>query len=345
MIGFIVSKLFLETCRGRVEYKPFAGHSQSNSTQIASSIPSQNAVVGTPTVKKRKLHLSEPSSTGLKELGSQSGELNTLSPASSVSAVAEPLSPPDKERKPKGSHQLGITINAKGKISISSKVKIALDFDRHCGVVASNGVPCTRSLTCKSHSISSKRAVPGRTKSYDELLASHLGREYKPKEDRLASSQDAKRKSKHTGQSVQTDSGRPIVDDSDLDDPSMILEAFQVSKPAPLAMPMYSFARRRDAYSKIRNILIDALNYHNRAMFRKSVQTSSVVSSALYGQSGLIGAKAGLAGGPSAKSAGAIPARTNAPGTSGPKSQPVVSSNSSVTKKSSVVKKAKVRLF
>lgn len=51
----------------------------------------------------------------------------------------------------------------------------ALDLDRHCGVIiAPSGAPCMRSLTCKSHSATSKRAVIGRTRDFDSLLAEYL---------------------------------------------------------------------------------------------------------------------------------------------------------------------------
>ncbi|KAK0530995.1 SAGA complex subunit Sgf73 [Tilletia horrida] len=44
-----------------------------------------------------------------------------------------------------------------------------LDVDRQCGVITEKG-PCSRSLTCKSHSMGAKRAVPGRSRPYDDLL-------------------------------------------------------------------------------------------------------------------------------------------------------------------------------
>ncbi|XP_076848382.1 ataxin-7 isoform X4 [Brachyhypopomus gauderio] len=47
--------------------------------------------------------------------------------------------------------------------------------DVHCGVLDMGArKPCTRSLTCKTHSLSQRRAVPGR--SFDALLAEHRGR-------------------------------------------------------------------------------------------------------------------------------------------------------------------------
>jgi len=48
-----------------------------------------------------------------------------------------------------------------------------VDVERQCGVILPNGMPCARSLTCKSHSMGAKRAVPGRSLPYDMLLAAY----------------------------------------------------------------------------------------------------------------------------------------------------------------------------
>ncbi|CAL8114870.1 unnamed protein product [Orchesella dallaii] len=46
--------------------------------------------------------------------------------------------------------------------------------DKHCGVcTTSNNLPCKRSLTCKTHSVALRRAVGGRSQSFDALLAAH----------------------------------------------------------------------------------------------------------------------------------------------------------------------------
>ncbi|KAI9440603.1 SCA7-domain-containing protein [Lactarius indigo] len=50
------------------------------------------------------------------------------------------------------------------------RFKGPFDPDRHCGVINDKNLPCSRSLTCKSHSMGAKRAVKGRSKDYDELL-------------------------------------------------------------------------------------------------------------------------------------------------------------------------------
>ncbi len=55
----------------------------------------------------------------------------------------------------------------------TAKAKMPVDVERQCGVITPNGVPCARSLTCKSHSMGAKRAVPGRSLPYQMLLAAY----------------------------------------------------------------------------------------------------------------------------------------------------------------------------
>ncbi|KAK3518230.1 hypothetical protein QTP70_033918 [Hemibagrus guttatus] len=51
------------------------------------------------------------------------------------------------------------------------------DPNKHCGVLDPESKrPCTRSLTCKTHSLTHRRTVPGRKKDFDILLAEHKGR-------------------------------------------------------------------------------------------------------------------------------------------------------------------------
>lgn len=50
------------------------------------------------------------------------------------------------------------------------RFKGPVDYDKQCGVINDKGLPCSRSLTCKSHSMGAKRAVQGRSRPYDDLL-------------------------------------------------------------------------------------------------------------------------------------------------------------------------------
>jgi SAGA-associated factor 73 len=69
----------------------------------------------------------------------------------------DPLLPPKKKNKP-------MTKVTKGRF------KGPVDYDKQCGVINDKNLPCSRSLTCKSHSMGAKRAVQGRSKDYDILL-------------------------------------------------------------------------------------------------------------------------------------------------------------------------------
>ncbi|XP_030681428.1 ataxin-7-like protein 1 isoform X2 [Nomascus leucogenys] len=69
------------------------------------------------------------------------------------------------------------------------------DPNKHCGVLdPETKKPCTRSLTCKTHSLSHRRAVPGRKKQFDLLLAEHKAKsrekEVKDKEHLLTSTRE-----------------------------------------------------------------------------------------------------------------------------------------------------------
>lgn len=59
-----------------------------------------------------------------------------------------------------------------GKVK-APRPKAPVDVEKQCGVDLPNGGQCARSLTCKSHSMGAKRAVPGRSAPYDKLLADY----------------------------------------------------------------------------------------------------------------------------------------------------------------------------
>lgn len=47
-----------------------------------------------------------------------------------------------------------------------------LNLDRQCGVlIPPTNEPCTRAITCKIHSVGAKRAVAGRSQSFNDLIA------------------------------------------------------------------------------------------------------------------------------------------------------------------------------
>ncbi|XP_006774946.1 PREDICTED: ataxin-7-like protein 1 isoform X3 [Myotis davidii] len=89
-------------------------------------------------------------------------------------------------------HQNGTKNNNKPYRRLSER---EFDPNKHCGVLdPETKKPCTRSLTCKTHSLSHRRAVPGRKKQFDLLLAEHKARsrekEVKDKEHLLTAARE-----------------------------------------------------------------------------------------------------------------------------------------------------------
>ncbi|XP_051704795.1 ataxin-7-like protein 1 isoform X5 [Oryctolagus cuniculus] len=89
-------------------------------------------------------------------------------------------------------HQNGTKNSSKPYRRLSER---EFDPNKHCGVLdPETKKPCTRSLTCKTHSLSHRRAVPGRRKQFDLLLAEHKAKsrekEVKDKEHLLTSTRE-----------------------------------------------------------------------------------------------------------------------------------------------------------
>jgi len=80
-----------------------------------------------------------------------------------------------KGKKRKAEDEIEDPTQTKKKKQAATKVtkgrfKGPVDYDKQCGVINDKGLPCSRSLSCKSHSMGAKRSVQGRSKPYDELL-------------------------------------------------------------------------------------------------------------------------------------------------------------------------------
>ncbi len=70
----------------------------------------------------------------------------------------DPTAPPLTKKQKKAA-----LLAAEEKKKGGRKHKGPIDVDKQCGVINDKGLPCSRSLTCKSHSMGAKRAVEGRS--------------------------------------------------------------------------------------------------------------------------------------------------------------------------------------
>ncbi|KAK1901795.1 Ataxin-7 [Dissostichus eleginoides] len=147
----------------------------------------------TPAVKVEKMHLRVDSS----------------------SAKLPPLLAPGQI--PNGKGHLSVLSDKKqdGSSSASSRRHVnkkvterEYNADVHCGVVDLTArKTCTRSLTCKTHSLSQRRAVPGRRKRFDTLLQNPSLRDPHPS-SHLAAAHDAHQVAHANGPA--TDATKPL---------------------------------------------------------------------------------------------------------------------------------------
>ncbi|XP_066525224.1 ataxin-7-like protein 1 [Hoplias malabaricus] len=148
------------------------------------------------------LHLSSPIRSPLDKRPTPSpssqDRRHTPSPSSLDRRPGVPNSPSDRKHPnmAKGSKQR----------RVSGRV---FDPNKHCGVVDPESKrPCTRSLTCKTHSLTHRRAVPGRKKDFNVLLAEHKGRakEKEKEKDVGQKKETASSQSAPSAQSLDTSS-------------------------------------------------------------------------------------------------------------------------------------------
>ncbi|KAL8792737.1 MAG: hypothetical protein Q9195_004712 [Heterodermia aff. obscurata] len=115
------------------------------------------------------------------------------------------------------------------------KPKGPVDVEKQCGVVLPNGGNCARSLTCKSHSMGAKRAVPGRSMPYDQLLAAYQ-KKNQAKQQKAALSSLAPR-------DEDLEPTGPINSDEETE---AVMAGIVRSQPQPIAQHVHSDLRRRN---------------------------------------------------------------------------------------------------
>ncbi|CAN9161387.1 unnamed protein product [Alternaria alternata] len=129
-----------------------------------------------------------------------------------------------------------------------AKPKGPVDVERQCGVSLPNGGYCARSLTCKSHSMGLKRAVPGRSLPYDMLLAQY------------------QKKNQAKIQRSLIDANAPLPEDlepsgavdSD-EEKDSIMAALARHRPRPMATYTHTSQRSKYQYIRMKGMIRSAL--------------------------------------------------------------------------------------
>ena len=144
-----------------------------------------------------------------------------------------------------------------------SKHKGPIDVEKQCGVALSLGGFCARSLTCKTHPMGAKRAVPGRSAPYDVLLQ----RYQKCNQAKLAATnalaaqrrEDAQLSGVTFDQDSEFGSGpMNVVLDPD-EETQLVLEGLSKNSPCPLERKIIVPVRHRHNFLYMREAYANAL--------------------------------------------------------------------------------------
>ncbi|KAJ2802947.1 Glucosamine-6-phosphate isomerase (Glucosamine-6-phosphate deaminase) (GNPDA) (GlcN6P deaminase) [Coemansia guatemalensis] len=156
-----------------------------------------------------------------------------------------------------------------------AKARLPLDLDKQCGVVSEPGAsPCTRSLTCKTHSMAMKRGVRGRSNMFDALLQAHLAKSRSAAAAKNAASRNAAAKSSNAAAvrnatAIALGGGDGALDESFFEESDqdrgsdseaeMVIDGIKCSRGRPMAVRMSTLPRRRHHYLRVRDLFYDAL--------------------------------------------------------------------------------------
>ncbi|KAJ5234298.1 uncharacterized protein N7469_003466 [Penicillium citrinum] len=134
----------------------------------------------------------------------------------------------------------------------TAKPKGPVDVEKQCGVTLPNGAQCARSLTCKSHSMGAKRAVPGRSLPYDMLL------------------QQYQKKNQARQQKAAIDANAPLQEDLETNGPvdsdeerDLVMAAIARSTPKPLAEHTLITSKTKYRYVRIKEQMQHAIGGRN----------------------------------------------------------------------------------
>lgn len=191
--------------------------------------------------------------TGNDSLNGSSQALKTGKKSTS-SSKATPATSNSKKRKAEGGEADKGPNKKKTKKELQAsqpkipKPKGPVDVEKQCGVALSNGAFCARSLTCKSHSMGAKRAVPGRSLPYDMLLTAYQ-KKNQAKQQKAAIDANAPLLD-------ETEPGGPIDSDEEKD---AVMAAVARSWPRPVAQHVFLPVRKKYEYVRMKEMLSQAL--------------------------------------------------------------------------------------
>jgi len=224
--------------RGFIDHSANCEKIKSDALEAAQNvdIPTEASVVDLAVNKNTKNPTTETHNSNKKRKKSVEAEVTDTKRPNSPMTPAK--ASPEKKQK--------TTKKEKEKKKTTGRHKGPIDLDKQCGVIVPpNNTPCTRSLTCKSHSMASKRAVVGRSQSYDILLAQYQKKSIgRPQNNGVPNNKQDN--TKKDGKVVIPEKEEEVVDSEEEVD--AVMEAIMYSNPQPLVTRSASYVSQRSNY-------------------------------------------------------------------------------------------------
>ncbi|KAL1922963.1 uncharacterized protein VTP21DRAFT_9339 [Calcarisporiella thermophila] len=242
--------------------------SNGDLNQVTSSTINQSdSLADVPATPSHTLKLTKPRKKRKASIASNSSDV-------SETVMVAGKRPPQDDPKPEKSEKKRKEKAPKEKKS--TRVKGEIDLDRQCGVQMGPNQQCTRSLTCKNHSMASKRGVVGRSQPYDVLLAAYQ----KKSTNRFAGVPPGTSKSSAlaAGQQAATHAPSQVErEDVSLDsdeEVNAVLEAVRYHRPQPLLSRPVLLVNRRARTLRVRDTLLEAIAPANTSPSNQSVSSN-----------------------------------------------------------------------
>ncbi|ODV87817.1 hypothetical protein CANARDRAFT_185914, partial [[Candida] arabinofermentans NRRL YB-2248] len=169
-------------------------------------------------------------------------------------APEEMVKPLTKKQKAAAKSSVTVTTSEKRskkevKPKSVAKPKGPVDVEKQCGVPLPNGGYCARSLTCKTHSMGAKRAVPGRSAPYDQLLSAYQRKNQAKIGAAAAAAQQAQDDLMH-GSAIPLD---------EEEETHQVLDGVTRSAPWPLERKVIMPTSIRNSFLKMREMFTGAI--------------------------------------------------------------------------------------
>lgn len=262
--------------KGRKKKTKQAGTTGSAAKTAAASTSTSSSTTTTSAAAANTTSSAATSTTATAASASSSGATTTNTDIPKAPGPGRPRKPaaPKKKYKKLTAEEKALKKAAsleakklKKAKTAKAKPKAPVDIEKQCGVALPNGGFCARSLTCKTHSMGAKRAVQGRSRPYDVLLAAYQKRN-QIKLAEMSNMQQMELENKALGHG-------PVKEEEEIE---QVMRGVMMSRPVPMETRVLMPALRRQKFLRMREMMIGSLTKVGPVMLQGADEKMQVMT-------------------------------------------------------------------